>query len=177
MNICGIYYCDVANGPGMRTSLYVSGCTHHCPGCFNEKTWDFNYGREFTKEDADAIIKSLKPSYIQGLSLLGGEPFEPVNQKELRPFLERVRAEVPGINIWSYSGFTWEQLNDINCKRCFTVHTKEMLEMIDVLIDGRFVEEKKDLTLRFRGSSNQRIINVPESFKEGRAVIMDEYMC
>ena len=110
------------------------------------------------------------------MTLLGGEPFEPVNQKELRPFLERVRAEAPGKTIWSYSGFTWEQLNDINCKRCFTVNTIDMLKLIDVLIDGRFVEAKKDLKLKFRGSSNQRIINVSESFKQGQAVLMDEYM-
>lgn len=171
MNYGQIINVDIANGIGCRTSLFVSGCTHHCKDCFNEVTWDFNYGEPFTKEVEDGIIESLKPSYIEGLTILGGEPMEVRNQAVLRPFLERVKAEVPRATVWIYSGYTWEELMDENNARCHSEDTLKMLEMTDILVDGRFVAERKDLTLRFRGSDNQRIIDVKETLSEGKLVL------
>ena len=157
MNYAEIKYCDVANGPGVRTSLFVSGCSHHCPGCFNEIAWDFNYGKPFTQDTIDSIIESLKPDYIQGLTLLGGEPFEYSNQKGLLPLVRQVREVLPQKDIWCYSGYLLDK--DMQPGGAvYTEYTKEMLKQIDVLIDGEFVEAKKDLTLIFRGSSNQRIM-------------------
>ncbi len=173
MNYCNIKYCDIANGNGVRTTLFVSGCTHHCKECFQPETWDFNYGEEFTKEVADRIIESLKSDYVEGLTLLGGEPWEPSNQEVLYPFLKRVRAEVPGKNIWAFSGYTWEELTDNENKRCRTEVTDDMLALVDVLVDGEFHIEEKNLSLRFRGSENQRIINVPESLRSGQIVLSD----
>ena len=171
MNYGEILYTDVANGIGCRTSLFVSGCTHHCKGCFNEMTWDFNYGKPFTREVEDEIIETLKPDYIDGLTILGGEPMEVVNQKVLRPFIERIKKEVPKATIWIYSGYMWEELTDVNNKRCHSEDTDKILSMIDVLVDGEFMLEKKDLMLRFRGSSNQRVINVPETLAQGKVVL------
>lgn len=164
--------CDIANGEGVRVSLFVSGCTHHCPGCFNEATWDFHYGKEFTEETEKELLDALEPSYINGLSLLGGEPFEPENQKALVPFLRKVKERYPGKNIWCYSGYLYDsQLLSESRARC--EYTDEMLSMIDVLVDGRLVESLKDITLVFRGSSNQRIIDVKKSLESGDVVLWE----
>lgn len=164
MNYAAIKWTDVANGPGVRVSLFVSGCTHQCPGCFNPETWDFAYGQPFTAAEEDRVLQALAPAHIKGLSLLGGEPFEPDNQRVLLPFLRRVRAACPGKDIWCYSGYTLDkELWQPSRARCEC--TDEMLACIDVLVDGEFVMDKRDLSLRFRGSSNQRIISVPDSLR------------
>ena len=151
--------CDIANGEGVRVSLFVSGCTHHCPGCFNQETWDFGYGTEYTDETEREIMKALSPGYINGLSLLGGEPFEPQNQKALVQLLRKVREQYPQKTVWCYSGYLFDrELLSESRARC--EYTDEMLSMIDVLVDGRFVEKLKDIRLVFRGSSNQRVIDV-----------------
>ncbi|WP_027216505.1 anaerobic ribonucleoside-triphosphate reductase activating protein [Butyrivibrio fibrisolvens] len=174
MNYGQIIKNDVANGIGCRTSLFVSGCTHHCKGCFNEMTWDFEYGLKFTKDVEDDIIESLKPSYISGITILGGEPMEIRNQEVLRPFIERIKKEVPKATVWIYSGYVWEELTDPDNKRCHGADTDAILSMTDILVDGEFVLAKKDMMLRFRGSSNQRIIDVPATLKEGQ-IVMSEY--
>ena len=171
MNYGEIKTTDIANGVGVRTSLFVSGCTHHCKGCFNEETWDFNFGKAFTKEVEDEIIESIRPAYVSGLTILGGEPMEVVNQKVLRPFIERVRSEVPGKTIWVYSGYTWEELVDENNKRCHSEDTMEILHNIDVLVDGQFKLDLKNISLKFRGSSNQRIIDVNKTLEEKNIVL------
>lgn len=170
MNYATIKFNDIANGLGVRTSLFVSGCTHRCKNCFNSEAWDFNYGKPFTKEVENEIINSLKNSFVDGLSLLGGEPFEPQNQKVLLPFLERVKKEVPSKNIWCYTGYLFdsELLGDSRAK---TEYTNKMLELIDVLVDGKFIEELKDITLLFKGSSNQRVIDVKESLKQNKVIL------
>ena len=175
MNYATIKWADVANGPGVRVSLFVSGCTHHCPGCFNEEAWDFGYGQPFTSAEEDKIVAALVPAHIKGLSLLGGEPFEPVNQRGLLPLLRRVKEAYPGKEIWCYSGYTLDgELWKDSRARCEV--TDEMLSYIDILVDGQFDQEKKDLSLRFRGSSNQRIINVPKSIAAGEVVLWDGAM-
>ncbi len=151
MNYAEIKKVDIANGPGVRVSLFVSGCRNHCKGCFNPETWDFDYGRPFTRETEDEIIEALRPSWIQGLSILGGEPTEEENAAVLIPFLKRVRAVLPDKDIWLYSGYTYEVLRD-----------KEILTLADVLVDGPFLLEQKDAGLAFRGSRNQRIIDLRE---------------
>ena len=171
MNYGEIKFTDVANGAGCRTSLFVSGCTHHCKGCFNEMTWDFNYGELYTREVEDDIVESLKPDYIDGLTILGGEPMEIVNQKEIRPLLERIKKEVPKATIWIYSGYLWEELTDPSNKRCHGEDTDAILSMLDVLVDGEFMLDKKDLMLRFRGSSNQRVIDVKKTLEKGEVVL------
>ncbi|CUX29822.1 anaerobic ribonucleoside-triphosphate reductase activating protein [Clostridium sp. C105KSO13] len=164
MNYSEIKKCDIANGEGVRVSLFVSGCTHHCKGCFNEETWSFSYGKPFTEVTQKYIIHLLEPSYINGLSLLGGEPLELENQRALLPFLKKVRLLFPEKDIWCYTGYTLEKdLLGESRARCEC--TEEMLELIDVLVDGEFKEELKDISLQFRGSSNQRIINVPDTLK------------
>jgi len=151
--------CDIANGVGVRVTLFVSGCTNHCPGCFQPQTWDFRYGQPFTDETEETLLDMLSPSYINGLTLLGGEPFEPENQRALLPFLRRVRERYPEKDIWCFTGFTYEDLlTDGSHPRCEA--TDQMLALLDVLVDGRFVEERKDISLRFRGSSNQRLIDL-----------------
>lgn len=165
--------CDIANGIGVRVSLFVSGCTNRCPGCFQPQTWDFNYGQEFTKETEDRIIEMLKPDYITGLTVLGGEPFEPENQVALVPFLKRVKESYPDKTIWSFSGFVLEDLMREGTY-CHTEVTMDMLNMIDVLIDGRFEQELKNIQLRFRGSENQRLIDMNKTRKEGKVVLWDE---
>ena len=161
--------CDIANGEGVRVSLFVSGCTHHCPGCFNQDTWDFDYGKEYTQETEDEILKALAPGYINGLSLLGGEPFEPQNQEVLVRLLRKVKEQYPEKNIWCYSGYLFDkELLSKSRARC--EYTDEMLSMLDVLVDGRFVEALKDIRLVFRGSSNQRVIDVKKSLEIGNVV-------
>lgn len=151
--------CDIANGEGVRVSLFVSGCTNRCKNCFQPQTWDFHYGQPFTENTEQKLLDMLAPSYINGLTVLGGEPFEPENQRCLAPFLRRVRATYPQKTIWAFSGFTLEELqSDGSHPRCEV--TDEMLSLLDVLVDGRFVEELKDISLRFRGSSNQRLIDL-----------------
>ena len=170
MNYGQVFYADTANGIGARISLFVSGCTHHCPGCFNEETWDFNFGDPFTREVEDDIIEHLRPSYIDGLSLLGGEPMEAQNQRALLPFLERVKHEVPHATVWIYSGYTFEELLDETNSRCHTEATRRILELADILVDGKFILAEKDVKLRFRGSRNQRILELKESLKENHPV-------
>ena len=173
MNYCNIKNCDIADGPGVRVTLFVSGCTNHCKGCFQPETWDFDYGEPFTRETEDKLIAMLEPHYIAGLTLLGGDPFEPSNQRALLPFVKRVRETCPDKTIWAYSGFTYEELKtDGSHPRCEV--TDELLGLIDVLVDGRFVEEKKDLRLRFRGSSNQRIIDVKKTLTSGEVVLLEK---
>ncbi|MDD6550666.1 MAG: anaerobic ribonucleoside-triphosphate reductase activating protein [Lachnospiraceae bacterium] len=168
-----IYYTDIANGPGCRTSLFVSGCTHHCKGCFNEETWDFSFGHEYTKEVENQVLESVKPSYISGLTVLGGEPMEPENQRALISLYRRVREKVPHATIWIYSGYTWEELTDKENKRCHCEVTDEILSLTDVLVDGEFIEDLKDISLHFRGSSNQRLIDVPASLAADKVVLAE----
>ena len=159
MNYCEIKNYDIANGEGVRVSLFVSGCTHRCKGFFNEIAWDFDAGRPFTRETEDMILKMLDKPYINGLTLLGGEPFEPSNQRGLVPFLRRVKERFPEKNIWCYTGYTYEtDLLGESRARC--ERTDEMLSMIDVLVDGEFIEAEKDISLAFRGSRNQRILRL-----------------
>ena len=168
--------CDIANGPGVRVSLFVSGCTHHCPGCFNEVAWDFHYGEPFTQQTIDTILEMLAPAYIRGLTLLGGEPFEPENQQVLLPFLRRVREKFPdksSKSIWSFTGFTLEELKrEGSHPRC--EYTDEMLAMINVLVDGPFVQEKKNISLQFRGSENQRVIDLDKTREAGSIVLWSD---
>jgi anaerobic ribonucleoside-triphosphate reductase activating protein len=161
---------DIANGEGVRVSLFVSGCRNKCKNCFNPETWSFTYGNEFTLSVEEDIINSIKPSWINGLTILGGEPFEPENQRDLVSFIKKVRQNVENKTIWMYSGYTIEQLLDPNHK-VHTEVTREILENIDVLVDGRFVEELKNLSLKFRGSSNQRIILVQETLNQNEIVL------
>lgn len=168
MNYCNIKRRDIADGIGVRVTLFVSGCTHHCKGCFQPETWDFDYGQSFDAEAEQVIFTELKQSFVNGLTLLGGEPFEPENQRGLLPFLRTVKARFPDKTVWAYSGYTWEELTGESRARCET--TDEMLSLIDVLVDGEFLEEQKDITLRFRGSSNQRILDVKASLAAGKPV-------
>lgn len=172
MNYGEIKNCDIANGIGVRVTLFVSGCTNHCEGCFQPQTWDFSYGREFTEETEKELLTLLSLSYIDGLTLLGGEPFEPENQRVLLPFLRHVRELLPGKTIWSYSGFTYEEmLTEDTHVRC--EETDEMLSLIDVLVDGKFVLAKKDISLAFRGSRNQRIIDLNATRASGSLVLWE----
>ena len=174
MNYATIKNCDIANGPGVRVSLFVSGCTHRCPGCFNEEAWDFNYGNPFTQKTIYDIQAMLKPSHVKGLTLLGGEPFEPQNQPEIVNLLRQIKAAYPEKSIWAFSGYLFDK--DILAGRLGPWEiTKEFLSYLDVLVDGPFVMGKKDLTLRFRGSSNQRLIDVPASLREERVVIWEDW--
>ncbi len=180
MNFGQIFECDIANGEGCRTSLFVSGCTHHCRECFNPETWDFSFGQEYTGETEDFIIESLKPEYIKGLTILGGEPMEPSNQKEIRRLTERVRDEVPHADVWIYTGYTMEELMDERNGRCHTGDTLPILKHTDILVDGEFHIDEKNLMLRFRGSANQRIIDVKatlSAYEEGKSkIILSKYM-
>ncbi len=174
MNYATIKNCDIANGPGVRVSLFVSGCTHHCKGCFNEVAWDFNYGEPFTQKTVDSILDMLKPPYVKGITLLGGEPFEPENQPALVDMLRQIKANYPEKSIWAFSGYLFDK--DILPRKLGDPQiTKEFISYLDVLVDGRFVEEKKDLTLRFRGSSNQRIIDVPASLAAGEIILWQDW--
>ena len=165
--------CDIANGEGVRVTLFVSGCTNHCKNCFQPQTWAFDYGRPFTVETEEALLQMLTPAYINGLTLLGGEPFEPENQRALLPFLRLVRERLPSKTVWAFSGFTWEELHtDGSYPRCEV--TDELLSLIDVLVDGRFEEELHDISLRFRGSSNQRVIDVPRTLASGVITLWED---
>ncbi len=205
MNYGEIKKCDIANGEGVRVTLFVSGCTHHCKGCFNPETWDFQYGEPFTQETCGELLESLAPEYIAGLTLLGGEPFEVGNQRALTPFLRKMKELYPRKDIWCYTGYTpeadlsgagsvqWESTGDkdADCEEKDGAHTgcgqaqcmyprcectDEMLSLIDVLVDGEFVEEKKDISLVFRGSSNQRLIDLPETLRTGRICLWESRM-
>ena len=171
MNYATIKTCDIANGPGVRVSLFVSGCTHHCPGCFNEVAWDFDYGQPFTQETIDTILGMLRPGYIRGLTLLGGEPFEPQNQGAVVELLRQVKRELPEKSIWAFSGYLFDR--DILSGRLGD--TREYLSYLDVLVDGPFIEARKNLSLRFRGSENQRLIDVPASLAAGTIVLWQDW--
>lgn len=166
MNYGEIKSFDIANGEGVRVSLFVSGCTHHCKNCFNKETWDFNFGKPFTKEVEESIIDMLSSDYIDGFSLLGGEPFEPQNQRVITPFLKRIKENFPNKSIWCYTGYLFDdELLSESRARCEC--TDEMLSLIDVLVDGEFVQDLYNITLAFRGSENQRIIDVQKSLETG----------
>lgn len=172
MNYGQIKKTDIANGPGVRVSLFVSGCTHHCEGCFNSETWDFEYGQEFTEATQEELLGLLEPDFISGLTVLGGEPFEPVNQRVLLPFLKKVRKRYPHKTIWCYTGYLLDrQLWKQSAARCEA--TDEMLSLLDVLVDGEFVQREKDISLRFRGSKNQRVIDVSQSIAQGRICLSE----
>ena len=174
MNYATIKNCDIANGPGVRVSLFVSGCTHHCKGCFNQEAWDFHFGKPFTQETMDQILTMLAPGYIRGLTLLGGEPFEPQNQGPIVELLRQVKAKFPEKSIWAFSGYLFDR-DILPGKLGNPAITREYLGYLDVLVDGPFVEAKKDLALRFRGSSNQRLIDVPKTLKEGKIVLWEDW--
>lgn len=169
MNYCKINANDIANGPGVRVSLFVSGCTHHCPGCFNKETWDFNYGKLFTNETISSILEELKYSYIKGLTILGGEPLEQSNQEGLLPLLRKVKEQYPKKDIWCFTGYDYEK-EVIGYMIDEWTQTKEFLSYIDVLVDGEFIEDQKDLQLKFKGSANQKTIDVSQSLKEGHTI-------
>lgn len=173
MNYVSIKKTDIANGTGVRVSLFVSGCTHHCKGCFNEETWDFNYGKSFTQNVQSEIIEALNPSYIAGLTLIGGEPLEPSNQRGLIEFVRTVKQLYPEKNIWCYTGYTFEKDLLSPDGRAHCEVTDELLSMLDILVDGEFVLDKKNITLKFRGSENQRIILVKESLEKGATVLSE----
>lgn len=165
--------CDIANGIGVRVSLFVSGCTNHCEGCFQPETWDFNYGNDFTEETENRILEMLSPDYICGLTVLGGEPFEPENQRVLVDFLRKVRRKYPEKSIWCFTGFTLEML-ETEGTHCYCEVTEEMLSLIDVLVDGRFDKNKKNISLRFRGSENQRLIDLNLTRECGTLTLWNE---
>lgn len=172
MNYADIKVADVANGEGVRVSLFVSGCNHHCKGCFNPQAWSFDYGNKFTEEEEEKIMKQLDNPYVSGLSILGGEPLEYENQKGLLPLVKKVKEKYPEKNIWCYTGYTFD--NDVVSNMFENwPETKELVSYIDVIVDGKFDESKKDLNLKFRGSSNQRVIDVQKSLKENKVILQN----
>ncbi len=171
MNYATIKNCDIANGPGVRVSLFVSGCTHRCPGCFNEVAWDFDYGQPFTQDTVETILEMLKPAHVRGLTLLGGEPFEPRNQGAVVELLRQVRKAYPQKSIWAFSGYLFDR--DILSGRLGD--TREYLSYLDVLVDGPYIESQKNLSLRFRGSENQRLIDVPASLAAGEVILWQDW--
>lgn len=174
MHYAAIKNCDIANGPGVRVSLFVSGCTHRCKGCFNEVAWDFEYGCPFTQETIEKILTMLAPAHIRGITILGGEPFEPQNQQPVLELLRKIRAQYPAKSIWAFSGYLFDK--DILSGRLGPWEiTNEYISYLDVLVDGPFIMEKKDLSLRFRGSSNQRLIDVPASLDKGEIVLWEDW--
>ena len=174
MNYATIKPRDIANGPGVRVSLFVSGCTHHCPGCFNSEAWDFDFGQPFDQAVIDRILEDLSPSFVKGLTLLGGEPFEPQNQPAILELLRQVKAKYPEKSIWAFSGYLFDR--DILSGRLGDpAVTREYLSYLDVLVDGPFIQAQKNLTLRFRGSANQRLIDVPASLKSGTVVLWEDW--
>ncbi len=172
MNYAEIKTLDVANGPGIRLSLFVSGCNHKCVGCFNELAWDFNYGKPFDESTIDYIIETINSGPYQGMTLLGGEPLEPVNQKGLLPLVRRFKKECPDKDLWCFSGFTYEYIMENMCGKL--EETEELLSYIDVLVDGPFVQEKRNLMLKFRGSENQRLIDLKKTLKENKVILWDK---
>ena len=166
---------SVENGTGVRVSFFVSGCRHYCKNCFSQKTWDFEYGQPYNSDVEDYIIEALKPDYIEGITILGGDPLEPENQECVLELIMRIRKELPNKNIWMFSGCTFEELMDENY-RCYTKCTKQILENIDILVDGEFKDSLKNLSLRFRGSSNQRILDMKKTIEIGEAVVIEELM-
>lgn len=173
MNYATIKKCDVANGPGVRVSIFVSGCNHHCKGCFNSEAWDFNYGNEFTDKEENEVMDALKPDYIKGLSLLGGEPLELKNQEGLLPVVKKAKELYPDKPIWCYTGFLFDK-QVLNGMAKTNKTTNELLKYIDYVVDGKFEEENKNPSLKFRGSSNQRIIDVQETLKQNEVVLWDQ---
>ena len=174
MNYATIKPRDIANGPGVRVSLFVSGCTHRCPGCFNEEAWDFDYGQPFDQSTIEEILQFLQPDYVQGLTLLGGEPFDPRNQSAIVELLRQIKAKYPHKSIWAFSGYLFDR--DILPGRLGDPSiTREYLGYLDVLVDGPFIQSRKNLTLRFRGSDNQRLIDVPESLSRGEVVLWQDW--
>lgn len=174
MNYAVIKPVDIANGPGVRVSLFVSGCTHHCKGCFNAQAWDFAYGEPFTKETWEKIFADLDHDYVEGITLLGGEPMEPENQVGLLPFLKELKSRFPKKTIWCFTGYDFEK--DILGRMMQESEvTRELISLFDVMVDGKFIEEQKNLSLKFRGSENQRILDMPRSLTARKAVWMEEY--
>ena len=169
MNYANIKTYSIENGTGVRVSLFVSGCTHHCKDCFNEQAWDFGYGAPFTEETENAVIEALAPDYMAGITLLGGEPMEPVNQRGLLPLLKRIRKELPQKTVWAYTGYVYEDLLEGGRAHCEV--TEELLSLCDILVDGPFIAEKKNISLRFRGSENQRIIDLKATRESGKVVL------
>ena len=174
MNYATIKPRDIANGPGVRVSLFVSGCTHRCPGCFNQEAWDFDFGQPFTQEVIDRILDDLSPSFVRGLTLLGGEPFDPRNQGAIVELLRQIKAKYPEKSIWAFSGYLFDR-DILPGKLGDPAITREYLSYLDVLVDGPFIAAKKNLTLRFRGSENQRLIDVPASLKSGSVVLWEDW--
>ncbi len=166
MNYATIKWTDIANGEGVRISLFVSGCTHRCKNCFNQVAWDFNYGQPFDEEIQNKILEELKNNYIAGISLLGGEPLEPQNQEALYPFIKKVRQLYPRKTVWCYTGFVFDEENGTLLeKEKNTIYTERLIALFDVLVDGAYIEELKNIRLKFRGSSNQRVINIPKTLQ------------
>ena len=172
MNYANIKTYSIENGTGVRVSLFVSGCTHHCKDCFNEQAWDFEYGNPFTEDIENAVIEALAPDYMAGITLLGGEPMEPVNQRGLLPLLKRIRKELPQKTVWAYTGYVYEDLLEGGRAHCEV--TEELLSLCDILVDGPFIAEKKNISLRFRGSENQRIIDLKATRETGKVVLAME---
>lgn len=172
MHVANVKFYDIANGEGVRTSLFVSGCRHHCKNCFNAEAWDFTFGTPYTKKTEEEIIASLAPDYIAGLTVLGGEPFEPENQAEVLSLVTAVKSRYPHKTVWVYSGFTYEEL--LSGSRAATDTARALLQQIDVLVDGRFIEEQKNVSLAFRGSENQRLIDLPKTLQQGCVVLFSD---
>ena len=172
MNYANIKTYSIENGTGVRVSLFVSGCTHHCKDCFNEQAWDFEYGNPFTADTENAVIEALAPDYMAGITLLGGEPMEPVNQRGLLPLLKRIRKELPQKTVWAYTGYVYEDLLEGGRAHCEV--TEDLLSLCDILVDGPFIAEKKNISLRFRGSENQRIIDLKATRETGKVVLAME---
>ena len=175
MNYATIKQVDIANGPGVRVSLFVSGCTHRCKDCFNEEAWDFHFGEPFTEEIGEQIIGFLNHDYLEGLTLLGGEPMEPQNQEGLLPFIKKVRQRLPEKTIWCFTGYDFEK-DILGRMMPESPVTRELVPLFDVMVDGRFIAEKKNLSLKFRGSENQRVLDVARSLAEGKAVWREEFL-
>ncbi len=173
MNYAGIKYNDIANGLGCRTVLFVSGCRNHCKDCFQPQTWDFSYGKPFDEKVQKELLDSLAPSYVKGITLLGGEPFEPENQKALVPFVKEVKKKYPKKDIWTFTGYVYDK-DLVPGGKKYTEDTEELLSMIDILVDGPFIVEQKDITLKFRGSKNQRVLDLKKTRNSGTIVLAME---
>lgn len=173
MNYAVIKKNDIANGTGVRVSLFVSGCSHRCAGCFNSEAWDYDYGQPFTQSIIDEILSACAPDYVRGLSLLGGEPLDPLNQEGVCNLLRQFKEAYPTKDVWCYTGYIYDPDLMIG-GRAYGIHTYEILSSVDVLVDGPFVDKLRSLKLKFRGSSNQRIIDMPSTLKQNRVILLDE---